>query len=195
MAVVVETFDPVTITNASIQIIGSDGVKAEGTKFGALGSLGGETTLRELIKREEGIEVAKRTKPEKMDLNVSAHVKLQVVRDIFGIKSEDLKPGVYSYGTDSKGKRFTFTADIVDEFEDETKLIAFPNCTTATGFTFTIENGTDEVAEMEVTLSAYPDDFKQIYYEAIVSSLDDPTIAEQWHTKFDRTLVEAVPAL
>ncbi|MYL50253.1 phage tail protein [Halobacillus litoralis] len=191
MATIVERFDPVTITNLGVQMVGDDGTKEAGQKFGAAGSLGGETTLREIIKTEEGIEVAKKVKPQKMDLTVTGHVQVSVLRDIFGFKTDDLKPGVYSYGSDSKGKRFTLTADAIDEFEDVTKLMAFPNCTSATGFVFTIENGADEVALMELTLSAYPDDTKQIYYEALIDELDDVTISDTWHTQFDRTLVES----
>ncbi|MBG9498570.1 hypothetical protein ABE44_05345, partial [Bacillus thuringiensis] len=29
-----------------------------------------------------------------------------------------LKPGIWSYGTESKGYNFVFTADVVDDFED-----------------------------------------------------------------------------
>jgi hypothetical protein len=119
---------------------------------------------------------------------------LQVLRDFFGFSNTDLKPGIYSYGTDSKAKRFTLTADAIDEFEDVTKLMAFPDCVSATGFTFNIENGADEVALMEISLEAYPDEFKKILYDAMISELEDPTIADTWHTQFDRTLVEVVPA-
>ncbi|SEB15741.1 hypothetical protein SAMN05421743_12137 [Thalassobacillus cyri] len=192
MGIVVERFDPMAVTNVSLQTIEADGTKNPGKKFGAVGSVGGETTLREIIKTEEGVEVGKKVKPQKMDLTVSAHIKVQVLRDIFGFSNDQLKPGIYSYGSDSKGKRFTLTADAIDEFENVTKLIAFPDCVSATGFTFTIENGGDEVALMEVTLAAYPDDSKQMYYEAIVSELEDTTIPDTWHTQFDRTLVEAV---
>ncbi|WP_340689497.1 phage tail protein [Halobacillus kuroshimensis] len=191
MATIVERFDPVTITNLGVQMVGDDGTKEDGQKFGAAGSVGGETTLREITKTEEGIEVAKKVKPQKMDLTVTGHVQVSVLRDIFGFKTDDLKPGVYSYGSDSKGKRFTLTADAIDEFEDVTKLMAFPNCTSAIGFVFTIENGADEVALMELTLSAYPDDTKQIYYEALIDELDDVTVSDTWHTQFDRTLVES----
>lgn len=194
MPTVVEQFDAVTIKNSSIQKI-LDGIKQAGTKFAAIGSIEGTTTLFERIKMEEGQEVKKRTKPQKMDLVFSAHVPVQVVRDVFGLSNKDLKPGVYAYATDSKGADFTLTADVIDEFEDITKLIAFPNCTTATGFQFTIENGASEVAELSITITAYPDENKKIYYEAIVDELEDTTIADQWHQQFDYSLVELLPAV
>jgi hypothetical protein len=193
LATVVEQFDAVSIKNSSIQKLLPDGTKEQGKKFAAIGSIEGETTLIELIKNEEGVEVKKKVKPQKMDLTLSAHVPIAVIRDVFGLSNKDLKPGVYAYGKNSKGVDFTLTADVIDEFEDVTKLIAFPNCTTATGFQFSIENGADEVAELSITLTAYPDEFGEIYYEALVPELDDTSVQEQWHTQFTRELVELIP--
>lgn len=194
MAIVVESFDAISIKNSSIQFFGSDGTKQTGVKFGSIGSIEGETTLRELIKRLEGVEVRKKTKPEKIDLTISAHIPVAVIRDFFGLKADDLKPGVYSYDTNSKGKEFVYTADVIDEFEDVTKLIAFPKAVSATGFKFAIENGADEVAEMEVEITCYPDENGKLYYEAFVAELADATVSEKWHTDFTYTLVKAVPA-
>jgi hypothetical protein len=195
MATIVEEFDAIAFKNASVQFKDTDGTHSTGEKFGAVGSIEGETTLVELIKNAEGTEVKKTVKPQKVDLTISAHVKVAVIRNIFGISNKDLKPGIYSYSTESKGKEFIFTADVIDEFEDITKLVAFPNCVSASGFSFSIENGASEVAELSVSLTAYPDDNKQIMYEAYVSELDDQTVSEQWHTAFTRTLVEAVPVV
>ncbi|UOE96076.1 phage tail protein [Alkalihalobacillus sp. LMS39] len=192
MPTVVENFDAMAIKNSSVQFF-DNGTQKEGTKFGCVGNLGGETTLKEIIKRCEGVEVRKITKPEKIDLTVSAHIPVKVVRDIFGINSTDLKPGVYKYSQNSKGKEFVFTADVIDEFEDVVKLIAFPKCSSATGFRFTIENGADEVAEMEVEITAYPDEKKNLYYEAFASELQDTNIQENWHKLFTYELVEKIP--
>lgn len=194
MATVVESFDSTKITNASTQFFAEDGTQQEGVKFPCIGSVEGETTLKELIKKCEGVEVAKKTKPEKHDLTISAHVPVAIVRELFGITNEDLKPGVYKYSQNSKGKRFVFTADVIDEFEEITKLIAFPNVVSTTGFKFAIENGADEVAEMEVEVTAYPDAKTNLYYEAYISELEDPSIADTWHTAFDYSLVEAIPS-
>jgi len=190
MSTVIEQFDAVSIKNASIQVKQPDGTITPGTKFGAVGSIEGETTLLELIKTEEGVEVKKKVKPQKMDLTISAHVPVQVVRELFGISNTDLEPGVYAYGADSEGKEFALTGDVIDEFEDVTKLIAFPNCVSAAGFAFTIENGASSVAEMEISLTAYPDSNKKIMYDALIEELTDTTIADTWHEEFDRSLVE-----
>lgn len=190
MPQVIKEFDSVSITNASIQFF-DKGEQQEGTKFGCVGQLESETELRQIVKLCEGVEVKKVSKPQKSDVTVAAHIPINVFRDFYGITNENLKPGVYSYGTQSKGKKFVLTADVVDEFEDVTKLIAFSNCSSTSGLKFTIENGSEEVALMELEFTALPDEHKQIYYESLIPELEDPTVAEQWHTKFNRELVEA----
>jgi hypothetical protein len=113
------------------------------------------------------------------------------VRKIFGLSNTGLKPGVYSYGSNSKGLPFVFTGDVIDEFEDVTKLIAFPNCSSSTGLTLSIENGADTVAELELEFTAMVDDNKNCYYEAIVDELTDPADATTWRTNFSYDLVKA----
>lgn len=190
MANTIKDFDAVTITNASIQFF-DNGVQQEGTPFGCVGQIESETEITEIVKRCEGVERKKVSKPQKTDGTVSVHVPVNVFRDFFGLTNKDLKPGVYSYGTQSKGKRFVLTADVVDEFEDVTKLIAFSNCSSASGLKFTIENGADEVAELELEFTALPDDNRQIYYEALIPEIADETVKQQWHTKFTPELVKA----
>lgn len=188
MATIVETFDAVSVTNASVQFI-ENGEKQDGIKFGCLGSIAGETEMRELIKRCEGVEVRKRSKPERHNLTLTGHVRVDVIRGIFGLTNDNLKPGVYSYNKDAKGKEFTLTADVIDEFEDVTKMIAFPQCVSATGLQLNIENGADEVAELELEFTSYPDEKGNFYYEAMTKEVDDETVIEKWHTNFDYELV------
>lgn len=186
----IETFDPVSIKNTSVQFKGDD--KDKSTKFGCVGSIEGETEMKELVKHCEGVEVRKRVKPEKMTLTLEGHVKVDVMRNIVGLENKDLKKGIYRYSTDAKGKEFTLTGDVEDEFEDVTKLIAFPNCISNEGLKFSIENGADEVAEVEMEFDAYPEG-KDIYYEAIIDELDDDDkddIQEKWHSEFDMDLIE-----
>lgn len=188
MAIIVEEFDAVSIKNSSIQFFEGNTQKP-GTKFGCVGSLSGETESKSVIKVCEGVEAKKRNIPLKMNLTISAHIPVAIARSIFGLSNTDLKPGVYSYGPDSLGKRFVYTADIIDDFEEVTKLIAFPNCSNEGGFKITVENGQDEVAQLELTFTALVDSNKKFYYEAIVDELEDATIATQWHTQFTSSLV------
>jgi hypothetical protein len=192
MPTVVQEFDAVSIKNASIQFIKA-GVQQAGTKFGALGSIEGETEIIEIVKKVEGIEAKRKSKPVKMNMTVSAHIPVQVARDFFGLNTTGLKPGIWAYGTLSKGTQFVFTADVIDEFEDVVKLISFSNCSNSTGFKISVENGSDEVAMLELEFTALKDTLNNFYYEALVAELSDATVATQWHTQFTPTLVK-VPA-
>ncbi|MGG3943370.1 phage tail protein [Peribacillus psychrosaccharolyticus] len=187
---VVEEFDAVKITNASIQFI-EGGTQQPGTKFGCIGTIEGETELNEFVKNCEGVETKKIVRPIRINLTISGHIPVKVARDIFGLSNEDLKPGVYAYGADSKGKNFVLTADVIDEFQDITKLIAFSNCVSNTGLVITIENGADELAELEMEYTVMQDSNKKFYYEALVDELEDQTVVTQWHTQFTSDLVKA----
>ncbi|MBJ8026574.1 phage tail protein [Bacillus cereus group sp. N21] len=187
---IIEEFDPMTFTNVGIQFI-EGGVQQTGTKFGCVGTIEGETEMLEVVKKCEGLEVKKISRPSKINLTLSGHLRVDVLRKIFGLKTDGLKPGVWSYGSKSKGKPFILTADVVDEFEDLQKLVAFSNCASTTGFKFKVENGADEVAETELEFTAMKDDNNEFYYEALVEELEDQTVKDQWHTKFTAELVKA----
>lgn len=188
---VVEQFDSWDISNASIQFF-EGGTKLPGTKFGCVGTMTSEPETVVLSKRCGRATIREKTVTTKLNVTVSAHVEVQVLRDYFGLSNGDLKPGVYSYGSDSLGKDFVFTADVTDLFEDNVKLIAFPQAANSTGFTINIDTSQEELAMLELSFSAVADVANQFYYEAIVAELDDPTIAETWHTDFTRDLVAAV---
>ena len=190
---IITEFDAVSLRNVTAQFF-EGGTPAPGTSFGCAGSVEGETESIEIVKRCAGVTTKKITKPQQMNLTYSGHLPVKVLRDVFGLTNEGLKPGVYSYGQDARPKNFILTADVVDEFEDVTKLIAFPGVTTSTGLKIQgIENGAEEVAEIELEFTVLPDENRQFYYEALVPELDDQTVADQWHTAFSRELVEAVP--
>lgn len=190
MAVVVETFDSTKITNGSIQVLGTDGNQVPGKPFGCIGSVEGETEIKKIIKICEGVETNKISKPIKMNLTLSGHIQVNILRDIFGLQNTTLKAGVYSYNVKSLPKEFTFTADVVDEFGDQTKLIAFPRVKATSGLKITISNNEDELAEIELELTVYPDSADNFYYEAIISELADQTLANTWHTTFNYDLVK-----
>lgn len=188
MPELITDFSPVSIKNASVQFI-KGGVQDEGKKFGCMGTLEAETEVAEKVKNCEGA-IQTITIPKFMTVTVGAHVRRDVLREIFGMKTEGFKPGIYSYGINSKGRRFVFTADVIDEFEDIKQLIAFSNCSNMVGMTVSIDNDADEVPYVELEFRANADDKGEFYYEAFVDELDE-TVVGQWHTNFTSELVEA----
>ncbi|KPU55594.1 hypothetical protein [Bacillus wiedmannii] len=193
MVKVVEEFDSVSIVNASIQFK-KKGTQEPGTPFGCVGTIEGEPEIKEIKKICGGATIKKKTKTTEIKITVAAHIPVKVARDYFGFDTTGLKPGIWAYGSESKGNDFVFTADVVDEFQDIVKLIAFPNCSNSTGFKFSIANGEEELAMMELEFTALPDELKKFYYEAFVEELADATVAQKWHTQFNSTLVKGTPA-
>lgn len=194
MVKTIEEFDSVSIVNASIQFK-KNGTQEPGTKFGCVGTVEGEPEIKEIKKICGGVTMKKKTKTTEIKITVSAHIPVQVARDYFGFDTSGLKTGVWAYGSESKGNDFVFTADVVDEFQDIVKLIAFANCSNSTGFKFSIANGEEELAMMELEFTALPDELNKFYYEAFVDELSDATIAQKWHTQFNSSLVkETTPA-
>ena len=185
---VVEEFDSWDIQNASIQFI-EGGTQLPGTKFGCVGTLGFEPETSVLSKKCGRAVISEKTVTTKLNVTVTAHIPVQVARDYFGLSNKKLKPGVYSYGADSIGKDFVFTADVIDQFQDLTKLVAFAKGSNSTGFKLNIDTSQEELALLELAFSAVADVNNQFYYEAIVAELEDPTIADTWHTKFEPSLV------
>lgn len=188
VAQVVEEFDAWDIQNASIQYFNGS-TQTPGTKFGCVGTIGFEPETSVLSKKCGRAVIREKTVTTKLNVTLSAHIPVQVARDYFGLSNKNLKPGVYSYGSDSIGKDFVFTADVIDQFQDLTKLIAFPKASNSTGFKLNIDTSQEELAMIELTFSAVADANGKFYYEAIVSELDDPAIESTWHTKFEPSLV------
>lgn len=181
----IDVFDAVEIKNASILFKGATVTDP----FGCVGKLDAETEIKSKSKICGGVTQKKKAKPTQMNVKISGHMQLKVLRGIFGITNEGLIDGVYSYGINSVGKDFSFVAEEFDVFEDNNRLIAFPNCSAATGFVKSIENGADELAEFEAEITALPDAYGEFYYEGINLPADVQT---KWLTKFDPTEMRKV---
>ncbi|MFC6038428.1 phage tail protein [Paenisporosarcina macmurdoensis] len=186
-------FDAVSINNVGIQFKEGDTYEA-GTTFGCVGSLEGESDVSEKQLKCGNQVLGSITKVNFMTFTVTAaNAPLAVVRKLFGLENTGLKTGVYALGEKSKGKDFILTADIEDEFQDVTKMIAFPNASNITGLKIqAIENGADEVANLEFEFRALKDANGKFYYEAMSDEVVDSIVKEQWHTGFTPALVAEI---
>ena len=53
-------------------------------------------------------DVEKKAKTTELKVTVSAYIPVKVARDYFGFNTTGLKPGVWAFGSDSKGYDFVF---------------------------------------------------------------------------------------
>lgn len=174
------------------------GVKVDGEETYAvmecIGSLEEEMTVKTVTKKCRGVVKKKRSRGTgEGTLKLSAHVPYDIFVNVFGMNLDSLKDGVYAYGQNSIHKVFSLTGHVIDEDNNE-KLKAYPNCTITTGVVRKIENGAEEVAEMELEIGVMPDDFGNGMYEAPVDEVTEETIKTTWMSAFTPELVQVASA-
>lgn len=124
-------------------------------------------------------------------LKISMHMPWSIYTQAYGMKLNNLITGVYAYGENSRHEGFAITQHVYDEDGAE-KFKAYPNCIIETGVARKIENGAEEVAEIELEVSLQPDENGNCAYECLKSELDtsDTTTAANWMTKFTPAMVK-----
>lgn len=120
-------------------------------------------------------------------LKISFHMPWDVYVKMYGMENADLIEGVVSYGQDSVHEGFAMVCDVFDE-DGEEKFKAYPNCVSEKMHAKKIENGAEEVAEVEAEISIMPDEHGQGMYEALAADLEE-TVASAWMTAFEPSLV------
>ena len=156
-----------------------------------VGSCEEEMEAKAITKSCRGVVVKKIVKGTGSGtLKVTAHIPWAVYTSAYGMNLKTLIEGVKAYGRNSIHEGFSLVADIEDE-DGEEKLKAYPNCVMDTGVARKIENGAEEVAELELEISVMPDEYGNGMYEALVSELKDETVKSTWMKNFDPSLVQA----
>ena len=126
-------------------------------------------------------------------LNVSMHCPWEVYTEMYGMNLDSLIEGVKAYGQNSVHKGFAITQHVFDEDGVE-KFKAYPNCIMQSGVTRKIENGAEEVAEIEMEISVMPDEYGNGVYEALATELTTGTLKTEWMTKFEPSMAQATTA-
>lgn len=163
------------------------------TKVGCVGSLDEAMNSKTITKKCEGVVVKSVTKGDGTgELTLSLHMLYNLYLKSFGMISDGLKDGVFAYGRNSIHNSFTLTCEVYDE-DGIKKLKAYPNCVVTSGVARKIENGAEEVAELELTVSVMPDEYGNGLYECIATEVDE-TIVNTWLTAFDPSLLQVASA-
>lgn len=123
-------------------------------------------------------------------LSVSLHMPYEIYEKAYGMELDSLIEGVRAYGQNSVHEEFAIVQDVFDEDGNE-KFKAYPNCIIQSGISRKIENGAEEVAEVELEISVMPDEYGNGMYEALASTLAKDA-ASKWMTAFEPSLVQAV---
>lgn len=164
------------------------------TKVGCVGSLEETMNSKTITKKCEGVVTKSVSRGDGTgELALSLHMRYDLFLKSYGMASDGLKDGVYSYGQQSVHKNFCLTCEVKDE-DGVSKLKAYPNCVITTGISRKIENGAEEVAEMELTVAVMPDENGIGMYEAVVTESLDGKIKTDWLNNFSAELVKETEA-
>lgn len=155
-----------------------------------VGSSEEELEVKVITKKCRGVKAKEKVKGTGSGtLTESLHVPRDVYNKMYNMTRENLKKGVYAYGQNSSHPEFSITQRILDE-DDEEKLKAYPRCILESGPKRSIENGQEEVPELELTITLLPDNNGECMYEALKSELEEE-IAKKWLEHFDTSLVQS----
>lgn len=191
MADTFTTFDEYKVTDASIQWKDATGKVTPGVKMGCTGKLELETEMKTVTKKCEGDEVRHVDIPTKITGTWTGHLPVENLRKVWGLSTDGLKKGVFSYGTKSRQGAGVLAFSVLDLDEVQKMLRAFPNMQFSGGLKWSLENGGEEIAEIEQEFTALKDDNGELFYEALESELDDDDLKNTWLTTFSPELVKA----
>lgn len=123
-------------------------------------------------------------------LKITAHIPWAVYTKFYGMGLDTLIEGVKAYGKNSVHGSFGAVMHVNDE-DGEEKYKAYPNCVMESGVARKIENGAEEVAELEIEASVMPDEYGNGLYEVLASELKDEDVKAEWMTAFKPARVQS----
>ena len=121
-------------------------------------------------------------------VSLSMHIPYDIYVDMFGMELETLAEGVKAYGRNSVHKPFSMTEHVFNEDGDD-MYRAYPSCIIENGIATKIQNGAEEVAEVELEVSVMPDEYGNGVYEALASELSEE-IKTTWMSAFVPSMVQ-----
>ena len=187
MAIYQNNFAEYEIKEASIKF--NDAAESTFTRLGCVGKMDEELECIVIQKKCEGVVAKSRTVGTgNGTLTLSLHMRYDLYVKAFGMENADLKDGVVAYGRNARHKEFCFVAKVRDE-DANVKLVAYPRCIMASAPKCSIENGAEEVAEIEIEVSIMPDEYENGKYQAVEADIQDEAVKTTWMTAFTPALV------
>lgn len=180
-------FSDFEIDQMSVKFVGET---STAIAMNCVGSVEEELTAKEITKKCRGVTIKSVVKGTgEGTLTISAHVPVAIFTEAFGMALDTVKDGVLAYGSNNRHKAFVLTMHVLDE-DGEEKLKAYPNCIFKARPTISVENGAEEVAEVEMEVAVMPDEYGNGMYEALVTESLDQAIQTGWMSNFTPELVQ-----
>lgn len=150
-----------------------------------VGSIEVERETKTVTKKCRGVTKKRKTKPTgNGTITLKMHVKLNLYRKLHAMTNEGLQPGVYAFDNTNAMPEASVTVRVKDE-DDNIMFLGYPRCKVEEINKLSIENGAEEVAELEMKLSYMPDDYNKGEYQALEAELTgDVLTPENWMTTF-----------
>lgn len=173
----------------------SDTEQPEVGTIKCIGSMEEASEVKKVTKNCRGVPAKVRTRGTGTGtLKLTLHMPWALYVRVQALDGDKkLIEGVNAYGRSSLHPEFCLTADVFDE-DDVEKFKAWPRCNATTGPARKVENGAEEVAEIDMELSFMPDDYDNGMYEALASDLKDETVKTKWLKEFDPSMVHVTEA-
>lgn len=156
----VDNFYTDSITGGAFTPVGGTEVD-----LGCVGALSGQAEVRTKQLMCAGVPVAQKTKPLSMELTYRGHIPVSVYSALFGLKSETLTPEKKSYNVNSEHATGEFKFVESEFYGEKKRTRTFPNASVISGMAFSVENGAEDIAEVELTIKALKDANGDIYTE------------------------------
>lgn len=182
-----EVYSPYEIDQLAIKSAGD----ASYTRDDCVGSMTVERETKTVTKSCRGVIKKRKTKPTgNGTITLKIHIKLALYRKINGMTNSGLEPGVYAFDNTSAMPEFSMTARVKDE-DDNIMYKAFPRCKIEEINAISIENGAEEVAEVELKIAYMPDEYNKGEYEALAVELTGSNLTtNNWMTDFSSALAQ-----
>lgn len=163
---------------------------AQWTHADCVGSCEESLEVRTVTKNCRGVVAKTRTMGAgNGTLTMSLHMPYVLFKKMYGMEFTDqLAKGVLAYGQSSRHEEFLLVQHVYDEDGAE-KFKAYPRCIIQTGIARSIENGAEEVAEIELEIALMPDDAGFCMYEGLKDELDE-SVSSQWMTAWTPELMK-----
>jgi hypothetical protein len=184
-----EVYSPYEVDQLAIKVAGDESY----TRDDCVGKLTVERETKTVTKSCRGVVKKRKTKATgNGTVTLSMHVKLALYRKINGMTNSGLQPGVYAFDNTVAMPEVSILARVKDE-DDNIMYKAFPRCKVEEINTMEIENGSEEVKEVEMKLSFMPDDYNKGEYEALAEELTGSVLnADNWMTSFSSALAQNI---